>query len=172
MRILLAFIFVGTASLSLPQRTQELRSRYGEPDIERFIAAPDIGLTVEYGSDGLACQIVIERKQALLHDKQAGKYMKPEAASKLIDEIVPPASRGEEVNGFLESMGCAEGRGQEYENVWINHYSDVCLPLKAEQKVALLSPSNAKPAPSAHTDKPTTKADLRLSAWFVAKSET
>ena len=134
MRILFAFLLVGTASLSLAQSSQELGSRYGEPDIERFTAAPDIGLTVEYGSDGLACQIVIERKQSLLHDRQAEKYMKPEAASKLIDDIVPPASRGHEVNSFLEYMGCAEGRGQEYENVWITHYSDVCIPLKAERE--------------------------------------
>jgi len=134
MRILLAFLLVGTASLSPAQRSQEFRSRYGEPDIERFTAAPDIALTVEYGSDGLACQIVIERKQSLLHDKQAEKYMKPEVASDLIDELAPPSSRGREVNSFLESMGCAEGRGQEYENVWIAHYSDVCVPLKPERE--------------------------------------
>jgi hypothetical protein len=134
MRILLAFLLVGTASLSPAQRSQEFRSRYGEPDIERFTAAPDIGLTVEYCSDGLACQIVVERKQSLLHDKQAEKYMKPEVASRLIDEIVPPARRGHEVNSVVESMGCAEGRSQEYENVWVTHYSDVCIPLKAERE--------------------------------------
>ena len=135
MRILLAFVLIGTASLSLAQRSQELRSHYGEPDIERFNAAPDIGLTVEYGSVGLACQIVIERKQSLLHDKQTEmKYMKPEAASKLIEEIAPPDIRGHEVNTVLESMGCAEARHQEYENVWIAHYSDVCVPLKPERE--------------------------------------
>src|SRR5215472_12498836 len=106
MRIVLAFLLAGTASLSLAQSSQELRSRCGEPDIERFTAAPDIGLTVEYGSDGLACQIAIERKQSLLHE-QAEKYMRPEVASELIDQIAPPVSRGKEVNGsFLESMGC------------------------------------------------------------------
>ena len=114
--------------------SQELRSHYGEPDIERFTAAPDIGLTVEYGSDGQACQIVIERKQSLLHDTQAEKYMKPEAASKLIEEIASPAIRGREVDTILESMGCAEGRHQEYENAWISHYSDVCVPLKPERE--------------------------------------
>ena len=127
--------FIGTTGLSLvAQRSQELRSHYEEPDIERFTVGPDIGLTVEYGSDGQACQIVIERKQSLLHEKQAEKYMKPEVASKLIEEIAPPAIRGLEVNNLLESMGCAEGRHQEYENVWISHYSDVCVPLKPERE--------------------------------------
>jgi len=62
-------------------------------------------------------------KQSLFHDKQAEKYMRPEVASDLIDQIAPPVSHGKEVNSsFLESMGCAEGRVQEYENVWIGHY--------------------------------------------------
>jgi len=93
-----------------------------------------VGLTVEYGSDGLACQIIIERKQNLLHGQQAQKYMSPDVASDLVDGIVPPASRGKEVDSFLESIGCAEGRGTEYENVWIAHYSDVCSPLKFERE--------------------------------------
>src|SRR6266480_837535 len=123
MRILLGFLLVGTASLSPAQRSQELRSRYGEPDIERFTAAGDIGLTVEYGTDGLACQIVIERKQPLRHTEQPRKYMSPEAVGELVDLIVPLANRGHEINTILESMGCAEQRTVEYENVWISHAS-------------------------------------------------
>ena len=115
MRILFACLLIASASLPAAQSSRELRSRYGEPDIERFTAAREIGLTVEYGSDGLACEIVIERKQPLLHNKQAQKYMSPETVSELIDEIVPPGSRGHEVNTLLESMGCAEKRVEEYE---------------------------------------------------------
>jgi len=123
-----------SASLNVVQSSHELRSRYGEPDVERFTSDPDVGLTVEYGSDGLACQIVIERKQNLLHGQQEQKYMSPDLASRLVDDIVPPASRGKEVNRILESMGCAEGRVTEYENVWIAHYSHVCIPLKSERE--------------------------------------
>jgi hypothetical protein len=127
----LLFLFAG---LSPTQSSNDLRSRYGQPDVERFTPAPDIGLTVEYGSDGLACQILIERKQSLVHVLQEDKYMRPEFVSKLIDEIVPPPSRGKEVNSFLEEMGCAEGRLQEYESLWISHYSNVCVPLKPERE--------------------------------------
>ena len=73
------------ASLNVVQSSHELRSRYGEPDVERFTPDPDVGLTVEYGSDGLACQIVIERKQNLLHGQQEQKYMSPDLASRLVD---------------------------------------------------------------------------------------
>ena len=153
MRILLAYLLIVSASFSLTQSSQGLRSRYGEPDIERFTPAPDIGLMVEYGSDGLACQIVIERKQSLLHVPQTEKYMKPEIVSELIDKIVPSPSRGKEIGSFLESMGCVEGRGQEHENVWISHYSDVCMPLKPEResRAAIVFKRQACPtSPYAH----------------------
>lgn len=113
--------------------SRDLRSRFGEPDVERYTATNDIGVTVEYGSDGLACQILIERKQPLLHSNQAQQYMPPEVVSALIDEIVPPASRGRHITSMLESMGCAEGHVDQYENVGIGRYSDKCVPLKPER---------------------------------------
>jgi hypothetical protein len=134
MRILTTCLLVVSFGLPLAQTSQTLRDRYGEPDIERFTAAHDIGLTVQYGSDEVACQIVIERKQPLLHDEQVLNYMEPEAVTAIIDELVPPASRGRSINSILESMGCAEGRIQEYENVWIARHSDVCVPLKRERE--------------------------------------
>jgi hypothetical protein len=134
MRILIACLLIVSFDLPIGQTSQTLRDRYGEPDIERFTAAGDIGLTVEYGSDGLACQIVIARKRPLLHSEQVGNYMAPEAVSEIINELVPPASRGRSINLMLESMGCAEGRIEEYENVWIARHSDMCVPLKRERE--------------------------------------
>jgi hypothetical protein len=134
MRILATCLLVVSFGLPLAQTSQTLRGPYGEPDIERFTAAHDIGLTVQYGSDGVACQIVIERKQPLLHNEQVFNYMEPEAVTEIIDELVPPASRGPSINSIMESMGCAEGRIEEYENVWIARHSDVCVPLKRERE--------------------------------------
>ena len=134
MRILIACLLIVATSLPVAQTSQKLRVRYGEPDIERFTVSGDIGLTVEYGSDDLACQMVIERKRPLLHSEQTLAYMSPEAVGDLVDEIVPPTSRGREVNTLLESMGCAEVRAVEYENVWIAHASDMCVPLKPERE--------------------------------------
>ena len=134
MRILVACLFVVSASLPVAQSSRELRSHYGEPDIERFTARPGIGLTVEYGSDGLACQIVIEPKQPLVHKEQPPAYMSPEVVSELIDEVAPRDIRGRKLNTVLESMGCAEGSIEEYENVWISRSTDECLPLKPERE--------------------------------------
>jgi len=134
MRILATCLLVVSFGLPLAQTSQTLRDRYGEPDIERFTAAHDIGLTVQFGSDGVACQIVIERKQPLLHSEQVLNYMEPEAVSEIIDELMAPASRGRSINSIVESMGCAKGRIEEYENVWIARHSDVCVPLMRERE--------------------------------------
>jgi hypothetical protein len=134
MRDLIACLFLLLAGLPLDQSSRDMRSRFGEPDVERYTATNDIGLTVEYGSDGLACQIIIERKQPLLPSNQGQQYMQSEVVSALIDEIVASDSRGRHINTLLESMGCAEGRVDEYENVWIGRYSDMCVPLKPERE--------------------------------------
>ena len=60
--------------------------------------------------------------------------MEPEAVSEIIDELVPPASRGRSIDSILESMGCAKGHIEEYENVWIARHSDECVPLKRERE--------------------------------------
>jgi hypothetical protein len=60
--------------------------------------------------------------------------MAPEEVSEVIDELVPPASRGRSINSISESMGCAESRIEEYENVWIARHSDMCVPLKRERE--------------------------------------
>jgi hypothetical protein len=133
-RIIAACLLIVSFSLPSAQTSKTLRERYGMPDVERFNAGGDIGLTVEYGSDGHACQIVIERKQRLLHSEQVRNNMAPEEVSEVIDELVPPASRGHSINSILESMGCAEGRIEEYENVWIARHSDMCVPLKRERE--------------------------------------
>jgi hypothetical protein len=57
MRILAVCLLVALGTVAVTQSSQELRNRYGEPDLERFIARPGIGLTVQYGSDHLACEV-------------------------------------------------------------------------------------------------------------------
>ena len=133
MRVLVACLLLVSAGLPVAQSSSDLRSRFGEPDIERYTTTNGIGLTVEYGADGLACQIVIERKQPLLRSDKAQEYMSADVVSALIAELVPQPGRGPHINTLSESMGCAEGRVDEYENVWIGRYTNTCLPLKPER---------------------------------------
>ena len=47
MRILPASLPLAVAGLVLMRSSQNLHSRYGEPDLERFTARPGISLTVQ-----------------------------------------------------------------------------------------------------------------------------
>src|SRR6267143_5135294 len=125
---------VAVASLVLTPSSQDLHNRYGEPDMERFIARPGIGLTVEYGSDGHACQMVIEAQKMLIEKEQPPKGMSPDIVSGILDEVTPVSVRGNEIGHAVESMGCSEVRIAEYENVWISQSIDRCLPLTSGQE--------------------------------------
>jgi len=102
--------------------------------MERFIARPGIGLTVEYGSDGQACQMVIEAQKMLIEKEQPPKGMSPDIVSGILDEVTPVSVRGNEIGHAVESMGCSEVRIAEYENVWISQSIDRCLPLTSGQE--------------------------------------
>jgi len=94
MRILIGCLLVATASVVLTQSSQEFHSRYGEPDTERFTARPGISLAVEYGSDQLACQVLIEPPQSLIHQEEQARLMSSEGASQVLEEVAPVATRG------------------------------------------------------------------------------
>ena len=67
MRVPIGCFVLMSVSFRAAQTSQELRSKYDEPDIERFTARPGIGLTVEFGSDGVACQELLEPLKPLHH---------------------------------------------------------------------------------------------------------
>ena len=135
MRFLIACFAVAAASAALPQSSNEFHSRYGEPDLERFQARPGISVTVEYGSDHLACQIVIEPPQPLIHQEEQTQFMSSGAVTGILEGIVPAQMRGEEIGRSITAMSCNEFEVVEYGNVSIMRSTHNCLPLKPEREV-------------------------------------
>ena len=136
MRTLVGCLLLVAANLAVAQNTQDLRNRYGEPDVERFTARPGISLTVEYGSDHLACQMLIQPPEPLLsRQEEQTRFMSSEVVTDILEEIVPVATRGQEKNKFHMVSGCNNVDGTEYENVWITLSTNNCLPLKPEREV-------------------------------------
>jgi hypothetical protein len=120
-------LVVVIATVGLAPSSQDLHSRYGRPDIERFTVAPGISLTVEYGSDRQACELRIEPTQSLIHSVTPNDFLMPEAeVSKVIEEVAPAGSRGKliKTGGFQAS--CGLGNIAEYENVSILRESTAC----------------------------------------------
>jgi hypothetical protein len=125
----LARCFVTLAVVAIgPQTSNEYHARFGNPDVERFVVRPDLNLTAEYGSDGLACRIRIER----LPDQINGKFNQPPAPTEevttVLDEVVPPEVRGKLVGSGEQISGRCHGAAPptEYEKAEIRLYYGLC----------------------------------------------
>ncbi len=135
MRIVAGCLIVAVGSVVLTQSSQDLHNRYGEPDGERFAARPGISLTVEYGSDHLACQALIEPPQPLTYREEHVPLMSSDGVSEVLKEIAPVAMRGKEIGTSNLLSGCIVADLTEYENVTIMRSTHNCLPLKPEREI-------------------------------------
>jgi hypothetical protein len=135
MRTLVASFVIVTASVLQSQSSQDFHNLYGEPDRERFAARPGISLTVEYGSDHLACHALIEPPQPLTYPEERPPLMSLEGVSEVLDEVAPVAMRGKEINASVLVSGCNEAHVTEYENVSIMRSTHTYVPASRDQDV-------------------------------------
>jgi hypothetical protein len=144
MRLFVYCLLLATSHLLAAQSSEELHTRYGEPDQERFSARPGISLTVEYGADRLACKLLVERTRSLLTNvrprarSESGKpesqptsdriqlhtelqnpppvAMSSDVVTEILEELVPLTSRGSEVRSFTIVSGANRVHIVDYEN--------------------------------------------------------
>jgi hypothetical protein len=135
MRISFGCSLLLAAYFANPQSSSELRSRHGEPDIERFIVRPGISLTVEYGSDRLACEMLIEPPLPLFHGDEQTLYMSSDEVTSVLDDLVPLGMRGLQINHSISEMGRNRHELIEYQNVSIGRTTDEGVPLKLEREM-------------------------------------
>ena len=135
MRTLFGSFLIVTASVLLSQSSQDFHNRYGEPDRERFAARPGITLTVEYGSDRLACYALIDPPRPLLYSEEHAPLMSSEGVSEVLEEVAPIAMRGKEIFAATHQSGCNVVRVTEYENVYLMRSTHTCDPSSHEQDV-------------------------------------
>jgi len=136
MRILVGCLLVVAVSVAVAQTPEDLRRRYGDPEVERFKARPGIGLTVEYGSDRLACQILIQPPEHILSSQEEeARFMASETVTEILDEVVPVGTRGKKTGEFHMVSGCNAVDLTEHENASIARSTHNCLPLKPEREV-------------------------------------
>jgi hypothetical protein len=128
--LLCAFINVALAPSS-----QELHTRYGKPNLERFMARPGIAVSVEYGSDGAACSILIEPPQSMLHREESGPLMLSDTVTDILEEIAPVGTRGAGVLTEISAMGCSELRQTDYQEMTIGRQRDNCESGNPEHEV-------------------------------------
>jgi hypothetical protein len=64
MRIVFGCLLLAASALVPQQSSSQYNSLYGSSDMERFMVRPGVSLTVEYGQDQVACQMLIEGPKA------------------------------------------------------------------------------------------------------------
>jgi len=135
MRVSLGCFIFFAYFLANPQSSSELRSRYGEPEMERFVVRPGIGLTVEYGSDGLACDMLIEPLLPIIHGEEQTLFMSVEGVTKVLDDVVPTSMRGLRLGNLVMQMGRNKQELIQYENLTISRSTDEGVPVRDEREI-------------------------------------
>ena len=85
------------ADVSAPS-VEDVHKLYGEPTMERFAVGNGITVTVEYGPDRAACQILIAPKRLLVEVKSPDSLMSSPGVSHVLQELLPLATRGRQVD--------------------------------------------------------------------------
>jgi hypothetical protein len=132
-RIIAGCLLLTVGSVVLMTNSQEFRNLYGEPDLERYIARPGISVTIEYGSDHLPCNAMIEPPQRLGYTQEQVPLIPSDTVTEVLEEIVPVATRGKELNAILTQSGCNKVHMTDYENVFIMRSTHTCDSLSHDQ---------------------------------------
>jgi hypothetical protein len=98
--------------------------------MERFLVRPEIALSVEYGPDGVACQMMVSPKPP--KDKKGeGNLLPTGDVAQILDEVVPPGTRGTDIGPVVSVVSSVNSvSGEIYENVIIMHTLHDCSSLK------------------------------------------
>lgn len=106
------------------------RNRYGEPDLERFIARPGVAVSIAYSPDrAAACEVLIEPPRSLLgNSNELLPLMNSETVTSILDEVVPALSRGLQLQKAITAGGCNRVVITQYENMTITRSLHLCNP--------------------------------------------
>jgi hypothetical protein len=135
MRIGFACLIFSVASGVLAPSLPELHTRYGKPNLERYMARPGIAVTVEYGSDHSACWVLIEPPRPLFHPEEDLPLMSSDTVTEILEEIAPADTRGINVLSMISDKGCAESQTTQYQALTINLTRNICLSPAPEHEV-------------------------------------
>lgn len=94
--------------------TSTLRAKYGEPLArETFKVRPNIEAVVNYGTGRQVCNIEMSQSHAT-----------PQEVDEVVDELVPPSTRGKIVARTVMASGKSTETASTYEHVTISEPQD------------------------------------------------
>ena len=92
------WLCVGIAANVSAPSVEDVHKLYGEPTMERFDVGNGITVTVQYGPDRAACQILIAPRRLLVEVKSPDTLMSSPGVSRVLQELLPPATRGKQLD--------------------------------------------------------------------------
>jgi len=137
---LLLALFSFATDASAPS-AQGLRKLYGEPTMESFAARSGITVTVEYGPDRTACQLSITAVRSLGEVQQpVPPSMSSRDVSDVLQEVIPVATRGKQINSTTIQVGGNALFDTDYENLSIRRIcsSQSCVSSNENQDLRTL----------------------------------
>src|SRR6516165_6618236 len=112
-----------SASVDVSAPDEEgLQKLYGKPTMERFAVRGGITLTVEYGPDRMACQLLIAPAQSLVELHAPVQHMPSQGISDILQELLPVATRGKQINSNTLELDAGALLNTDYENVSIRRF--------------------------------------------------
>ena len=89
MKLPFAIVFAGWLCAGIPANVSapsvgDIHKLYGEPTMERFDVGNGITVTVEYGPDRAACQILIAPRRLLVEAKRPDSPMSSTGAARIL----------------------------------------------------------------------------------------
>jgi hypothetical protein len=104
--------------------------------MERFTVRPGISLTVEYGPDHLACKFLIAPTKPFdPSDPGSFSTIPSSTVAEILDEIVPPSTRGKETPGSGMASSCMnEMESFDYDSALIVRSMIGCSSSRPQQE--------------------------------------
>jgi hypothetical protein len=112
----------------------------GEPTIERFGVGNGITVSVQYGPDRVACQILIAPRRLLVEVQSPDLLMSSPGVSRVLQELLPPATRGKQVDSNSVQAGGNTLLRTDYEELSIRRVcsSQSCISSTENQDLRTL----------------------------------
>ena len=116
------------ANDSVPS-VEDVHKLYGEPEMERFAVGNGVTVTLEYGPDRAACQILIAPRRLLVEVKSPDSPMSSPGVSRVLQELLPPATRGKQVGSDSDQVDGNTLLRTDYEHLSIRRvcFSKSCI---------------------------------------------
>ena len=127
------------ANVSAPS-VEDVHKLYGEPTMERFAVGNGITVTVEYGPDRAACQILIAPRRLLVEVTSPDTPMSSPGVSRVLQELLPPATRGKQLDSSSVQVDGNSLLETEYEELSIRRIcsSPSCISSTENQDLRTL----------------------------------